>query len=132
MIIAVDFDGVLAQDAFPNVGALDMELIALLKRLQNLGDRIILYTCREDVYKIFMNELILWPLLSDALRKLLEAGIVFDAVNTNVLHEEFDCWLGVRRKITADLYIDDKALGYTRENAIKTLETMVLLKETVQ
>ena len=48
MIIAVDFDGTLCMDAYPAIGEPNSRLIRLLRKKQELGDRLILWTCRAD------------------------------------------------------------------------------------
>ena len=45
--VAVDFDGTLCADAFPEVGAPNRAVIDYVKRLAADGSKIILYTSRE-------------------------------------------------------------------------------------
>lgn len=95
-IIAVDFDGTLCTDCYPNIGIPNLALIYLLKRLKSQGSQIILWTCRCG------KEL-------EAARKWCEGfGLQFDAVNENVplIIEQYG---SDSRKIFADVYIDDKA-----------------------
>lgn len=95
-IIAVDFDGTLCTDCYPEIGIPNLELIYLIKQLRKQGSQIVLWTCRCG-------------------RKLEEAkswcegfGLQFDAVNENVpvIIEKYGT---DSRKIFADVYIDDKA-----------------------
>ena len=98
MIIAVDFDGCLASaGTWPEVGEPNEALINWLICLRKRGDKVILWTCRAD----------------EALQKAVEFckvhGLEFDAVNDNI--PEIVEMYGVNsRKITADYYIDDKAV----------------------
>ena len=47
--VAVDFDGTLCADAFPEVGAPNRAVIDYVKRLAADGSKIILYTDRKSV-----------------------------------------------------------------------------------
>ena len=94
MIIAVDFDGTLCRECYPEVGVPNMKLINFLINRRVLGDKLILWTCREDK----MSE--------DAIKWCRQLGLEFDAVNDN-LPETIALWGNNSRKITADLYIDD-------------------------
>ena len=95
MIIAVDFDGCLASaGTWPEVGEPNEALINWLICLRKRGDKVILWTCRAD----------------EALQKSVEFCKVHgDAVNDN-LEELKQLYGNNSRKISADLYIDDKAL----------------------
>ena len=95
-IIAVDFDGTLCENKWPEIGAPNLELIQYLKEQKAQGAKIILWTCRE------------YAELLDAIRWCLDHGLNPDAVNTNIpeIVAKFgkDC-----RKVYADEYIDDRA-----------------------
>lgn len=97
-IIAVDFDGVLATDCFPDIDKAipNIELINELKMKQDHGSKIILWTCRTD------------GSLVDACDFLANLGFYPDSINENVkeVKESLD---GGPRKVYADMYIDDKA-----------------------
>ena len=45
-IIAVDFDGTLCEDCFPETGKANEPLIHYLKKMQAEGSKVILWTCR--------------------------------------------------------------------------------------
>lgn len=94
-IIAVDFDGTLCADEWPEIGVPHDSLIDYLKARREKGDKIILWTCRVG------------ECLSEAVEWCAERGLVFDAVNEN-LPEVIECCGGDSRKIYADEYIDDK------------------------
>lgn len=95
-IIAVDFDGTLCTEAYPEIGMPNLPLICLLLRLQRQGSRLILWTCRGG------RE------LEEAIRWCSQFGLVFDKVNENT-DENIKEYGNDSRKIYADVYIDDKA-----------------------
>lgn len=96
MIIAVDFDGTLCKECYPNIGEANKELIDTLIIKKKKGDKLILWTCREGNF------------LEEATNWCEQQGLVFDAVNDN-LEEMKQKYQHNSRKITADIYIDDKA-----------------------
>ena len=99
MIIAVDFDGTLCEEEWPEIGSANKFLINKLIDLQKQGAKVILWTCRNG------------NLLEDAVNWCGQHGLIFDAVNEN-LPEILESYGGKdSRKITADYYIDDKALN---------------------
>lgn len=97
MIIAVDFDGTLCVESYPEIGAPNLKLIRMLRKKQELGDKLILWTCRAG------NK------LDEAVEWCRMQGLYFDAVNDN-LPEMVELWGNNSRKITADIYIDDKSM----------------------
>lgn len=96
-IIAVDFDGTLCENKWPEIGAANDELIEYLKKRQEAGDKIILWTCRVG------------ELLQQAVRFCYNRGLIFDAVNEN-LPETLEWMDGDSRKIFANEYIDDRSV----------------------
>lgn len=94
-IVAVDFDGTLCEECFPNIGAPKTEVIQAIKDYKSFGWKIILWTCRNG------------GALDRAVEWCKEQGLEFDAVNNNLpeVEEKFGDWT---RKIFADVYIDDK------------------------
>lgn len=96
--IAVDFDGTLCKNAWPNIGIPMTKLINDLKYLRSGGDvKLILWTCREGMA------------LVDAIVWCADQGLFFDAVNDN-LEDHKKRFKGNCRKIYADIYIDDKSI----------------------
>lgn len=94
MIIAVDFDHTLSNAGYPHIGQPNKPLFDVLIKLKTQGHNIILWTCREDIQ------------LQQAVDWCKEQGLEFDAVNENLP------WLGFySRKVCADMYIDDLAVG---------------------
>lgn len=97
MILAVDFDGTLSLGEWPEVGPANGTLITYLKERQNLGDKLILWTCRAG------------EALADAVDFCSSNGLEFDAINDN-LPEITEKYGNNSRKISCDLYIDDRAV----------------------
>lgn len=94
-IIAVDFDGTLCENKWPEIGEPNRELIAYLKGRQAAGDKLVLWTCRVG------------EILKNAIDWSTEQGIIFDAVNEN-LPEVVSSFGTDTRKIFANEYIDDR------------------------
>lgn len=97
-IYAVDFDGTLCENAWPEIGKPYHKMIELIKSLrQEENSKLILWTCREGAD------------LEKAVSWCAEQGIIFDAVNDNI--KEIKEWFGGNsRKIVADVYIDDRGM----------------------
>ena len=94
-IIAVDFDGTLCKNKWPEIGEANKEMITYLKDRQANGYKLILWTCRVD------------DMLKNAISWSAEQGLVFDAVNENL--PEIVASFGTdTRKIFANEYIDDR------------------------
>ena len=92
-IIAVDFDGTLVTDEYPNIGIINYDLVNWIKENRDKYT-FILYTLRKGVY------------LQQAVSFLKDVcGIEFDYVNENDV--ELINKYGDSRKIAADYYIDD-------------------------
>lgn len=103
--VAVDFDGTLCADAFPEVGAPNRAVIDYVKRLAADGSKIILYTSRENGTR---------KLLDEAVAFCKAQEIPLYAVNENPGNPHA-AKNGLKhsdgRKVFADLYIDDKAVN---------------------
>jgi len=97
MIIAIDFDGTIAELAWPEVGALKKDADTYINMLYNKGHTIIIYTCRTGKYEGMAQDF------------LDQNNIKYHYINTNdpdlVKFYKQDC-----RKISADIYVDDKCL----------------------
>ena len=94
-IFAVDFDGTLCKNRWPEIGPANQPLIDWLIMQKKSGVKLILWTMREG------------ELLDDAMRWCAERGLRFDAVNDN-LQEMKDLFGNNPRKVFADCYIDDR------------------------
>lgn len=97
LIIAVDFDGTIVEDAYPNIGKPKLFAFDTLKKLQNEGHRLILWTYRSG------------KKLEEAIKFCESNGISFYAVNASYEDEEIDSEKS--RKIHADIFIDDRNVG---------------------
>ena len=96
-IIAIDFDGTLCVDRFPEINRANWEVINRAKAVRAAGTPIILNTCREG------------ELLKNAVKACESWGLQFDAVNENL--PAFVKEAGNNpRKIVATQYWDDKAV----------------------
>ena len=95
--IAVDFDGCLCINRWPEIGEPRQQVINELVRAQAEGARLILWTCREGEA---LDVAIMW---------CLNHGLRFDAVNDN-LPEHTEQYGNNCRKVFADEYWDDKAV----------------------
>lgn len=99
--IAVDFDGTLCENRFPDIGEPKPLVIEYIKRQAAAGAKIILHTCRENGTR---------PLLREAIAFCAAQGISLYAVNENPYNQFAEQYgTGTGRKVFADLYIDDKA-----------------------
>ena len=101
MTIAVDFDGTIVQHKYPEIGKELPFATATLRQLQkDLPDlKIILWTIRDG------------KLLDEAVQWCKDRNLEFYAVNSNYpeelpLQSNYGC-----RKVTADVYVDDRNLG---------------------
>lgn len=97
-IIAVDFDGTLCKEDWPDIGEPNTALIEWLIARQEMGDKVILWTCRVAC---MLDAAVMW---------CLRHGLRFDAINAN-LPENIEKYGNDCRKVFADVYLDDKA-GY--------------------
>lgn len=97
MVYAVDFDGTLCKDRFPEIGEPYANRIEAVKKLQACGNKMILWTCRTGSD------------LTAAVEWCKSHGLIFDSVNQN-LPEVKEKWGGDTRKVYCDFYIDDKNL----------------------
>lgn len=96
-IIAVDFDGTLVEDKFPEIGKSRDWVWEALFRAQRKGAKIILWTSRDH------------ERLKDAVEFCLSRDLHFDAINDN-LDECKVMFNNDTRKVYANEYWDDKAV----------------------
>lgn len=95
--IAVDFDGCLCRNAWPDIGEPNWSVINDIKEEKRNGSGIILWTCRTGKY------------LEDAIEACNSWGLEFDTINESLPNwiEEFG---NDSRKVGATEYWDDKAV----------------------
>ena len=95
--IAIDFDGTLVQDEYPKIGKPIPFAFDTLKKLQENGHRLILWTYRKE------------SALDEAVEFCRKKGIIFYAINMSFPKEEWNP--RDSRKINADFFIDDRNIG---------------------
>ena len=103
MIIAVDFDGILCTDKFPEIGEPNYKIISSIRQLMDLGCEVILWTSRVD------------EPLEKAIAWCIDRGLNFTAVNEDApsnLRQYKGVYESVPRKIYADVYIDDHSIEF--------------------
>lgn len=105
--IAVDFDGCLATNAWPEIGEANKPLIDALIKFKASGGELILWTCREGAV---LDQAVNWCWGNFGLR--------FDALNANL-----PAWKAMygndTRKIGADIYLDDKAICVRADDRLR-------------
>lgn len=99
MIIAIDFDGTIVENEYPEIGKERPFAIDTLKMLMADHHRLVLWTCREG------------RLLDDAIAWCREKGVEFYAVNRDYPEETADHNPNFTRKLKADIFIDDRNVG---------------------
>lgn len=97
-IIAVDFDGTIVEDRYPQIGKPLTFAFETLLQLQKDGHRLILWTYRTG------------SRLKEAVDFCKSKGVEFYAVNNSFPEELFE-HDKQSRKIHADLFVDDRNLG---------------------
>jgi len=95
--IAVDFDGTIVENRFPEIGKPILFAFESLRKLQDEGHRLILWTYRSG------------KRLNEAVDFCEKNGLKFYAVNKSYPEEEYD--KTISRKILADIFIDDRNIG---------------------
>lgn len=99
MIIAVDFDGVLFENRFPEIGGANYEVISFVRQLMDQGNEVILWTSRAG------------ERLREAVDACEDYGLHFCAVNSNApsnLAQYSAEYPDPSPKVYADLYLDDR------------------------
>ena len=97
-IYAVDFDGTLCENKWPDIGEPKTDVVEFVREIQRRGDKWILWTMRTS------------DKLLAAVRWLDKLGLDPDAVNDNLLELQFE-YKTNPRKVYADIYIDDHNAG---------------------
>jgi hypothetical protein len=97
LIIAIDFDGTIVEDAYPKIGKPIIFAFETMKKLQSEGHRLILWTYRSDIK------------LQEAVDFCKQQGLEFYAINKSYPEEEFDG--KISRKINAAFFVDDRNIG---------------------
>lgn len=95
IIVAVDFDGILCEDAFPDIGKPNYEMVSFVRRLQDSGIETILWTSRIN------------KKLDEAIDWCEDRGLKFTAINDNTPNNKAEYGTNPR-KVYADVYMDDR------------------------
>ena len=98
MIFAIDFDGTIVENKWPDIGEPKQKVVDYIRQLQNIGHKWILWTCRSEEE------------LPAVLKWCEEHGLYPDYVNDNAA-ESVERWKTNPRKVSADVYIDDHNAG---------------------
>ena len=98
MIFAIDFDGTIVENKWPDIGEPKQRVVDYIRQLQNIGHKWILWTCRSEEE------------LPAVLKWCEEHGLYPDYVNDNAT-ESVERWKTNPRKVSADVYIDDHNAG---------------------
>lgn len=99
--IAIDFDGTIAEHRFPEIGAEVPGAFEWMKKFQQAGAKLILWTMRSDGAPRDRD------VLTEAVLFCEQKGIVFFGVNENETQHHWT----TSPKCYAHIYIDDAALG---------------------
>lgn len=95
LTIAVDFDGTIVEHEYPDIGAPVTNALIVLRDLQKLGHKLILYTMRSGQE------------LQDAVDYMANNDIELYGVNENPSQKNWT----QSPKVYANLYVDDAAVG---------------------
>lgn len=97
LVISLDFDGTICEHSFPEIGALKKDADIYIRKLHDEGHKIIISTCRSGKYEGMAQDF------------LDSNNIPYLYINSNlpslIAQYQQDC-----RKISADVYIDDRCL----------------------
>lgn len=97
-IVAIDFDGTIVEDKFPEIGELKPGAVEAINALYKAGYTIIIWTCRTGINKARSVEF------------LAKQGIKWHYINEGS-KANVKAYGGVdTRKVFADVYVDDKGL----------------------
>ena len=105
MIIAIDFDGTIAEHKYPDIGDPLPLAFEVMKELKDAGHVLVLNTCRENMEFGYGSR----QYLSEAIDFCRSHGLEFNGWNHTPLEHDFRDLGGT--KVYADLYIDDLNLG---------------------
>lgn len=122
MTIAVDFDGTIVEERYPEIGKERPFAIQTLKMLIEDRHRLILWTVREG------------ELLDEAVEWCRQRGVEFYAVNKDFPEEDARKNKHFSRKLKVDMWIDDRNVGglpdwgtiYRMINEKKTFEQVIM------
>jgi hypothetical protein len=96
--ISIDYDDTIVYQDFPNSGKIKPNAKEVINRFYDEGHHILIWTCRAN------------ERLEIAKKYLIECGIKFHLINEN-LPSNIEQYGGDTRKMSANIYIDDRQLG---------------------
>jgi hypothetical protein len=96
--ISIDYDDTIVYQDFPNTGTIKPNAKEVINRLYDEGHHILIWTCRA------------FERVQTAKDYLIECGVRFHLINEN-LPSNIEQYGGDTRKMSADIYIDDRQLG---------------------
>lgn len=108
-IYAVDFDGTIVENNFPDIGPINLEVREFIVNKKRDNHIIILWTTRRD------------EKLEEAARFCEEHGIPIDYINRNVPWLDF----ATSDKIFADVYVDDRGYNPFSDNLDNKVELTI-------
>ncbi len=94
IIIAIDFDGTLVENRFPEIGKINTSVWQATMNAKAEGKKVILWTSRTG------------EVLDQAVNFCRVHGLEFDAINDNIPEVKALGWDA--RKVFASMYIDDR------------------------
>ena len=97
MVIAVDFDGTIVEDAYPEIGEPKIFAFETLIEMQKSNHQVILWTTREG------------DKLEEAVDFCRKNGVQFYAVNKSYPEEKYD--ESISRKLNCDVFVSNKNVG---------------------
>ena len=98
MILVIDFDGTIVDSKYPDIGDLKPNAKEVINKLYSEGYTILINTCRSGIYE------------GNVYTFLKENNINYHYINSN-LPSQIEKYGQDCRKISGDIYIDDKQLG---------------------
>lgn len=98
MIVAIDFDGTIVENQFPDIGKMLPDAVESINYLYGKGHKIIIWTSRDG------NQLL------DAINFIMKNQISFHRINDN-LPENTEKYGSNSRKVYAHRYVDDHNIG---------------------
>lgn len=98
-VIAIDFDGTIVTDNFPEIGE-DVGAIDVMLKLQEAGHKLILFTMRA--FESEVND----DYITAAIEYCESRGIEFYGINNNPSQASWN----ESPKVYADIYIDDRGI----------------------
>jgi hydroxymethylpyrimidine pyrophosphatase-like HAD family hydrolase len=97
LVLGIDFDGTIVEEAFPNIGAIKPRTVELMEKAMWAGHLIVVWTARSGQAEI------------DAINFLKENKIPYHYVNENP-EDPYAIKGEQGRKIFCDYYLDDRGI----------------------